>query len=360
MTNQPAVRPAGLGVIVVVAIAAIVAALAVWLMDRSGRNGHGLPEKFVYQIDDYKQIDPALISYEEVLRIDSGLKNPSAVAVGLEDRIFAAGDQSIRVFDSQGAELMAIELSARPSCVAAAPADHPRAGQLFVGLGDHLEVFSGEGKPLAVWPPLGAKAMLTSIAVAEPYVFVADAGQARVHRLSLEGEALGAIGGQPGGKGWAPFAVPSPFFDIAVHPDGWLRVVNPGALRVEAYSYDGNLQLFWGKASARIDGFFGCCNPANIAVLADGRFVTAEKGLVRLKIYSADGQFESAVAGPETFGAAAGAVNESLSDHEYTAVDVAVDSQERIVALDLTTAEIHVFRAKTAAADESEAADGTQ
>lgn len=359
MTNQPAVRPAGLGVIVVVATAALVAGLAVWLIDRSGRNGHGLPEKFVYQIDQYKQVDPALIAYEEVLCIDSGLKDASAVAVGLEDRILAAGDRSVRIFDSQGGRLAAIELSARPSCLAVAPADHPQAGRVFAGMGDHIEVFSGEGKPLATWPPLGEKAILTSIALAEADVFVADAGQARVHRLSLEGEARGAIGGQRGGKGWAPFAVPSPFFDVAIHPDGWLRVVNPGALRVEAYSYEGKLQLFWGEGGARIDGFFGCCNPANIAVLPDGRFVTAEKGLVRVKIYSADGQFESVVAGPETFGAAAGAVNESLSDHEYTAVDVAVDGKGRVVALDLTTAKIHVFQTKPGAGG-SEAADGSR
>ena len=32
--------------------------------------------------------------------------------------------------------------------------------------------------------------------------------------------------------------------------------------------------------------FFGCCNPAQLAVLPDGRFVTAEKGIPRVKIYS--------------------------------------------------------------------------
>ncbi|MDI9445207.1 MAG: hypothetical protein QM844_13655, partial [Planctomycetota bacterium] len=233
MTNQPAVRPAGLGVIVVVATAALVAGLAVWLIDRSGGSGHRLPEKFVYQIDKYKQIDPGLLAYEEVFCFDSGLKDASAVAIGLEDRIFAAGDRSIRIFDSRGGRLAAIELAARPSCLAVAPADHPQAGRVFVGLGDQIGVFSGEGQPLASWPPLGEKAILTSIALAEADVFAADAGQARVHRLSLEGDVLGAIGGQRGGRGWAPFAVPSPFFDVAMHPDGWLRVVNPGALRVE-------------------------------------------------------------------------------------------------------------------------------
>lgn len=133
---------------------------------------------------------------------------------------------------------------------------------------------------------------------------------------------------------------------MAIHPDGWLRVVNPGALRVEAFSFDGNLELFWGKAAADIEGFFGCCNPANMVVLPDGRCITAEKGLIRVKVYSADGQFESVVAGPQSFGAAAAVTNESLSDHEYTAVDLAVDSTGRVIVLDLTTGQIHVFEPK--------------
>jgi hypothetical protein len=61
------------------------------------------------------------------------------------------------------------------------------------------------------------------------------------------------------------------------------------------------------------------------------------------------------VAGPETFGAKAATANQSLSDHEFSAVDVAVDSAERVIVLDLTTAQVHVFEPKQAAADEKPA-----
>lgn len=351
MTKHSAVKPAGLGAILVIAAATLVAAWTVWKVDRSGKNGNALPNEFNYQIEQYKKIDPALIAYRDVLVFPANVENAKAVAIGPADRIHVAGDRVVHVFDPKGAEIQTIELEGPPSCIAVAPLGHSREGTVFVGIGDHVELFDSEGNRTAAWPSLGAKAVLTSIAVSEDDVFVADAGQSRVHRLNLDGKVLGAIGDYADKNNRAAFAVPSPFFDVAIHPDGWLRVVNPGALRVEAYSLDGNLELFWGKGGAEIDRFFGCCNPANIAVFPDGRYVTAEKGLIRVKIYSADGHFESVVAGPESFGANAASANESLSDHEYTAVDVAIDGNQRVIVLDLTTAQVHVFEPSQAAAD---------
>jgi len=352
MTSHAAVKPAGRGAILVIAAALLVAAGAVWMVDRSGKKGHGLPDDFVYQIGEYKQIDPALIAFRDTHVFPSTFQKAVAVAVGPKDEIHIAGDRGVRVFDRDGVKLRTIDLEAPPACLAVAPPGHDRDGNVFVGIGDHVEVYSADGKRVAVWPSLGNRAVLTSIAVAEQDVFVADAGQSRIHRLNLSGELVGTIGDHNDKNNKAAFAVPSPFFDVAVHPDGWLRVVNPGAVRVEAYSLDGNLELFWGKSGAEIDGFFGCCNPANLAVFPDGRFVTAEKGLIRVKVYSADGRFESVVAGPETFGTNAASANQSLSDHELSAADVAVDSAGRVIVLDRTTAQVHVFEPKQAAAGE--------
>ena len=84
--------------------------------------------------------------------------------------------------------------------------------------------------------------------------------------------------------------------------DGLLRVNNPGRHSVEVYSAKGDLESSWGKATATLStAFCGCCNPVGVALLADGRCVTCEKGLPRVKVYSAQGVFESVVAGPESF-----------------------------------------------------------
>ncbi len=358
MPSHVAVKPAGRGVIVVVVVAILVAAAAVWMVDRGGESGSGLPKEFAYQIDEYKRIDPALIAYRQTEVFPSNMQKATAVAIGVGDEIFVAGDRAVRVFGRGGKELRTIELEAPPSCLALGPPGHQREGNVFVGIGDHIEEYNSDGKRTANWPSLGKRAVLTSIALTGEDVFVADAGQSRIHRLNLSGEPVGAIGDYGNKNNHAAFAVPSPFFDVAIHPDGWLRVTNPGALRIEAYSFDGNLELFWGQSGAEIDGFFGCCNPASMAIFPDGRFVTAEKGLIRVKVYSADGHFESVVAGPETFGASAATANDSLSDHEYSAVDVALDSAGHVIVLDLTTAQVHVFEPRKAAATESSTPPG--
>jgi glucose/arabinose dehydrogenase len=65
---------------------------------------------------------------------------------------------------------------------------------------------------------------------------------------------------------------------------------------VETWSRQGKLTGQFGKAAMQAEGFAGCCNPIAVAVLPDGRVVTAEKGLVRVKVYRADGTFEALVA----------------------------------------------------------------
>ena len=49
-----------------------------------------------------------------------------------------------------------------------------------------------------------------------------------------------------------------------------------------------------------INRFCGCCNPVYFALTSDGGFITSERGLARVNIYSASGSFKGAVAGPET------------------------------------------------------------
>jgi hypothetical protein len=127
--------------------------------------------------------------------------------------------------------------------------------------------------------------------------------------------------------------------------DGLLRVTNPGRHRVEAYTVDGHLELAWGKPSAGIDGFCGCCNPINIALLPDGRMVTCEKGLPRVKIYREDGTLESVVAGTETFPENA-KFSMNLAAGKLGGLDAAVDSKGRVYILDPVTGVVRVMARK--------------
>jgi hypothetical protein len=141
------------------------------------------------------------------------------------------------------------------------------------------------------------------------------------------------------------FIVPSTFFDVEIGADGLLRVANTGRHRVETYTVDGDLEFSWGRAGAAIANFCGCCNPINIELLPDGSVVTFEKGLARVKVYSAQGELSSVVAGPEAFADPTNRKCE-FADCSLGGLDGAVDSQGRIHVLDLITGEVQTFARK--------------
>ena len=284
-----------------------------------------------------EKIDPALIHYRQAGEIPVGLTHPRALAVGPDGKIFVAGDKALLAFDSKGAKTAEFKLDYDPQCLAVGNADHKYPGRIYVGTSDHVEVLDSSGKQLASWDALGEKALPTSIALAENDVFLADAGNRLVWHYDTDGKLINRIGAADRIRKIPGFFITSPYFDLAVGHDGLLYVVNPGALRLEAYTFEGDLESSWGKGSPAIDGFFGCCNPAHFAVLSDGRFVTAEKGLPRIKIYGPQGKFECVVAGQDQF--------------PSVAADLAVDNDGRILVLDSNKSRVLIFEPKTSAAE---------
>ncbi len=110
--------------------------------------------------------------------------------------------------------------------------------------------------------------------------------------------------------------------------------MNPRLLHVEVYTGKGEYETAWGKGSPSVADFFGCCNPAHLAVLPDGSIVTAEKGMPRVKIYSADGRFQTVVAGPAQL--------------TVTPTDLATDRQGRVLVLDGRAAKVRIFQKNSA------------
>jgi hypothetical protein len=152
-------------------------------------------------------------------------------------------------------------------------------------------------------------------------LFAADAGNRVILRYNKSGKLVRRMASatrteHPG------FIIPSPFFDVEIAR--WDAVgQQSGPTPRRAYTPDGDFRGAWGTVSMGIAGFCGCCNPINLALLPDGRFVTCEKGLPRVKIYSAEGQFESVVAGVEAFAENAKVCNPSDCSHRWP--DAVVD-----------------------------------
>ncbi len=316
-----AVSPA----LLIVAAAIVVAAAAVLRLDV-----HGDRENNGANLDVAPKVDPALIAYEQTAEWTLGMKQCRALAVGPDDSVYVGGDRAIRALRPDGTALWEVALDAPPQCVAAAASDAAEPGRLYVALEDRVEVFDSQGKRVAAWKPLPAEASIGGIAVGERDVFVADAGNRIVWRFDASGRPLGRIGAASEKQNYPGFLVASRCFPLALGGDGLLYVANPRALRVEAFTFGGDLEFSWGKGSAGIEGFFGCCNPAYLATMPDGRFVTVEKGARRVKVYSARGEFECVVAELDRRGAEPG--------------PVAADRQGRIFVLDPAAGKVRVYQ----------------
>jgi DNA-binding beta-propeller fold protein YncE len=285
---------------------------------------------FEYNIEYFKQSDTELHHYLQSDQISIKMNQPSAIAVGPNDRMYVADDTEILIIDQSSSIHTTINCGAP---VRALFVDQSK--NLYVAKSAHIEVYDDQGIQKAQWDNLGQKALITSITAAEKYVFVADAGNHIVWKYDKKGQLLGKIGQRNESKDIPGFIIPSPFFDVAVDPDGFLWVVNPGRHSLENYTLEGDLRSSWGQASMSMEGFCGCCNPSHISILKDGSFVTSEKGIVRVKVYNRLGNLVSVVAQPSQF----------IEGTE--GLDLAVDSHDQIYVLDPKKKTIYIFKKKS-------------
>jgi sugar lactone lactonase YvrE len=276
-------------------------------------------------------IDPATIGYHETGTFPAGFREARALAVDPDGQIYVAGDRAVERYSNDGKNRGGFALEGDPRCLAIGALDPAKAVQLYVGMDDHIEVYDPQGTRIAVWPAPRAGAIFTSLATTENQVWVADAGNRLVWRFSAAGKLLEPVGQPDASHNQPGFLVTDPdhHFDLAAGTDDLVYVVNPRLLRVESFTHNGDYETHWGQGSPAVADFFGCCNPAQLAVLPDGRFVTAEKGLPRVKIYSHDGRFQTVVAGPS-----------QLTD---TPADLAADRHGRVLVLDRRAAKVRVF-----------------
>lgn len=320
-----------------------------WLVQRFRRGGGeekrasapapAASNPWEYDLSAYENVDPALLIFEPQGQFETGFDHVGRLVAAPGDRLLVAGDRAVRVFDRSGELRTEVELTAAPRCLhVSAEAD------LFIGFEDRFDVYDLDGNRRHGTPSFGERTYLTSIATYGDSVYAADAGNREVIVCDREGRVqtrFGKIGdgANPG------FAVPSPYFDLAVTPEGKLWIANPGRLRVEAYSLAGEFESSWGEAGMAIERLSGCCNPVYFAMAPDGRFITSEKGLARIKVYDAKGEFTGVVAGPSFLVDDKKLAKEACADCRIGAgFDVAVDERGWVHALDPFRKTVRSFR----------------
>ncbi len=284
---------------------------------------------FKYDIESYKIINPELLHYSETNLIPICFQDVSGIALGIAGNIFVTGDQSVLIMKPDGEALSTISTDETAHCIHVG-----KNGDIYLGMNDHIEVYDSEGTKKARWESPGERAFITSITSSEEFVFAADAGNRIVLKYDKRGNILLRIAGKDESRDIPGCIIPSPFFDVSIDPDGFIWVANTGRHSLENYTFDGDLRTSWGTYSMDIEGFSGCCNPSHITILDDGKFVTSEKGILRVKVYNRLGKLESVVAGPGQF------------TDGTEGLDLATDSNGTIYVLDPRKKAVRIFEKK--------------
>ena len=285
---------------------------------------------YAYDLKSFKAGDTALNLYTEVEHFSPKMTVLHGIAVDQTDRIYLCGDDDVEIFDHTGKPEGGFAIHGMAGCIQVDP-----SGRIYLGIRDHVEIFDHSGRQLDTWKSIGDESVITSIAISGKDVFVADAGSKVVLRVDPSGNILKKIGEKDPSRNIPGFIVPSPYFDLAASRNGELWVVNPGRHRFEKYNPEGDLLSTWGVSSMAMEGFCGCCNPTDFAMLSDGSFVTSEKAIERIKVYWPNGVFRGVVAGPDAF------------VEGTRGLDLAIDSKDRILVLDPEKKQIRIFALKT-------------
>ena len=310
----------------IIILLAIVLIISIFVIDyMSKRPDRMKANPYAYDVEEYTHVDPKLINYRETRNFPIEGYKPTGIDVA-GGKIWICGSGVLQVILPEGVQVLKTEIGENSSCIKVDGED------VFVGFEDHVEKFNGRGERLEAWDNPGRNCVFTSVSCDDTHVFVADAGNRRVLVYDRDGSLKGEFAGASESAAGHGFIIPSANFDLAADQTGKVWVVNPGKHAIEYYDSEGEMITFWQNSSMEIDGFTGCCNPAEIDMLPNGDFVTSEKGMVRIKIYSDRGKMKSVVAPPGKF------------EEEVHAPEVSVDEDGTIYALDFDRNMIRVFQ----------------
>lgn len=289
-----------------------------------------------YRLDlaELRKIDPDRIIFRQARIVRPEVDRPLAIArLSEEDSLIVAGATEIIVMGRNGQRGAAAPLLAPATAVAAGP-----DGKTYIATSAGLfRWLPDSGRDPEPWGDLPDRAGLCAVAAAADRIWAADPGEGTVYAFDSAGKLKHQLGGGGGPSDQPHFILPSRRFDMAAGEDTGVWIVNPGRHRLENYRIDGSLASSWGAAGNALERFSGCCNPTHIALFPDGRFVTAEKGLPRVKIYDQTGGLTGVVCGPDLLGANSG-----------PGLDLAVLSGDRVALLDPRAEVIRIFEPKKA------------
>jgi len=212
-----------------------------------------------------------------------------AVAVSKEGEIFLGGKSFVSCYNKELKEKWTLEIPEKITAVSVYD------DTVYASSAEALFLLNKNGKIIGNWGPYEANCLITSVSANKHYVAVADASNKIVFIIRKDGEVSSMIG-HFGEK----LHIPSPYFDVSLTDDDKLLMAQTGLFRIETRTLDGKILSKFGESGMRYDNFCGCCNPAHFSVIPQG-YVTAEKGLNRIKIFDSEGYFVEFVSSVNNF-----------------------------------------------------------
>jgi len=237
-------------------------------------------------------VPPALIAYRETHVSTYLVPTGQATCFAAQnDSIFIIGTAdppALHFFDDKGTLLRKIDLQDEPRAIVC-----NEKGNIIVAHPQHIAVYNTEGQRESQWKLPHAESNVRSLVLTPDYLFAADSASRKIHRFDTDGNLDLTFG-----DGFVVYAAPITM--TFSKKDGFLYISNPGRHRIEVFTLEGKSlpELRWGEPSTALKGFAGCCNPVALAALDDGRILTAEKGISRVKIFGTDHQLDCVVAAP--------------------------------------------------------------
>ena len=287
------------------------------------------------------KIDTEMILYREISKpVSTRFAESRFVTVDESGALYLAGDKSIRVMDSLGRIGETINLTVSPFCLV------PGDKRFYIGTRDRIVITDNKGKVQTTWQSLGENAWITSLTMDDEHIYIADAGQRIVWCYDLKGNFIRRIGNKDPEKDIPGFVIPGPYFDLAMAPDGLLRVANPGRHQIEAYTVKGDREFAWGKFGNKLEDFTACCNPVSFSILADGDIITCEKGVARVKVYDTFGNLKGFVAEPKQLVNVSPTIGIRTERVQRYGFDVAADKTGHVYILDRARNVVRLFKRK--------------
>lgn len=237
-----------------------------------------------------KAKEPSPVDLWSVSRVVDSDDGPlTSVAASIDGKVFLGGDSYVSGYTKELTKLWVHKPAGKINSLAYFN------DTLYAASEEMIFLLDMTGNLIAEWGPYEAESIITSVTANGKLIAFADAGVKRVFILDKKGEVLTMIG-QTGNQ----FIIPSPYFDVALFGENTLFIANTGHRRVETWTTDARFLKSFGYAGTAPDAFCGCCNPAHFAVVPDG-FITAEKGINRLKKLDHEGKFIEYISSDNNF-----------------------------------------------------------